>query len=79
MEDIHQKRLENFTKDAAYIEIPKNIRELKATNLNEAIEWRTKTRGLFESAFQKGYVVEDIVFSKDKGRIYYKLRQGKGI
>ena len=73
IEDIPSKNLENFTIEATYIEIPKNIRSLKETNLNEAIEWRTKTQSLFESAFQKGYVVEDIVFSSDKKRIFYKL------
>lgn len=75
LEDIPQKSLENYTQDVAYIEIPKNIRSLKKSNLNEAIEWRTKTRGHFESAFQKGYVAEDIVFSMDKNRIFYKLRK----
>jgi predicted GNAT superfamily acetyltransferase len=75
LEDIPSKSLENFTQTYTYIEIPKNIRSLKKTNMNEAIEWRTKTRGLFESAFQKGYVAEDIVFSMDKNRIFYKLRR----
>ena len=75
LEDIPQKSLENFTQAEAYIEIPKDIQSLKETNLSEAIEWRTKTRGLFESAFQKGYVAEDIVFSMDKNRIFHKLRR----
>jgi len=73
LEDIPQENLENFTHDTAYIEIPKNIRALKETRLSEANEWRVKTRHLFESAFQKGYVVEDFVFSKDKQRVFYKL------
>jgi predicted GNAT superfamily acetyltransferase len=75
LEDIPSKRLENFTQTYSYIEMPKNIRSLKETNLNEAIEWRAKTRGLFESAFQEGYVAEEIVFSMDKNRIFYKLRR----
>ena len=73
LEDIPRENLDNFTQDTAYIEIPKNIRALKETRFSEAVEWRMKTRHLFESSFQKGYVVEDFVFSKDKQRVFYKL------
>lgn len=79
LEDVHQENLENFSHDTAYIEIPKNIRELKETRLSEAIEWRMKTRHLFESAFQKGYVVEDFVFSRDKQSVFYKLYHREAI
>jgi predicted GNAT superfamily acetyltransferase len=72
-EVISSKKLEQFTQETAYIELPENIRLLKETHLDQAIEWRRKTRRLFESAFKKGYVVTDIVFSKDKKRIFYKL------
>jgi len=75
IENPPEKNLENFTQKTAYIEIPRNIRSLKETNMNEAVQWRMKTRRLFESAFQKDYVVIDIVFSVDKKRIFYKLRQ----
>jgi predicted GNAT superfamily acetyltransferase len=73
IENIPEKNLENFTQETAYIEIPRNIRSLKKTNMNEAVRWRMKTRRLFESAFQKDYVVTDIVFSEDKKKIFYKL------
>jgi len=79
LEDIPQKNLGNFTYDTAYIEIPKNISVLKETRLSEAIEWRMKTRHLFESAFRKGYVVEDFVFSKDKQSVFYKLYHREAI
>ena len=79
LEDIPQENLENFTHDTAYIEIPKNIRRLKETRLSEAIEWRMKTRHLFESAFKKSYVVEDFVFSKDKQSVFYKLYHREAI
>jgi len=72
-EQIPAERLEKFTQETAYIEIPGDIRSLKETDLRRAVEWRKKTRCLFESAFQKGYVAEDIVFSEDKQRIFYKL------
>lgn len=73
LEAIPEKDIENFTEETAYIEIPRNIRSLKETNLNEAIEWREKTRHHFETAFKNGYVARDIVFSKDKKRVFYKL------
>ena len=73
IENIPEKNLENFSQEKAYIEIPRNIRSLKETNINDALQWRMKTRRLFESAFQKDYVVTDIVFSKDKKRVFYKL------
>jgi predicted GNAT superfamily acetyltransferase len=73
LENIPKKNLEIFTQDTAYIEIPRDVRSLKETNINEAVRWRMKTRRLFESAFQKDYVVKDIVFSEDKKRIFYKL------
>jgi predicted GNAT superfamily acetyltransferase len=77
LEDVPAEKLENFTQETAYIEIPKDIRSLKERKMNEAIEWRAKTRALFEQAFQKGYVAEDIVFSKDKKRIFFKLKMEK--
>jgi predicted GNAT superfamily acetyltransferase len=73
IETIPGKHLENFTQETAYIEIPRNIRSLKETNLSEAVQWRKKTRLHFETAFQSGYVVKDIVFSEDKKRVFYKL------
>jgi predicted GNAT superfamily acetyltransferase len=72
-ENIPKKNLDNFTQETAYIEIPRDVRSLKEKNINEAVRWRMKTRRLFESAFQKDYVVTDIVFSEDKKRIFYKL------
>jgi predicted GNAT superfamily acetyltransferase len=74
IENIPEKNLEDFTQETAYIEIPRDIRSLKETNMNEALQWRMKTRRLFESAFQNDYVVTDIVFSEDKKRIFYKLK-----
>ncbi|MFC1811447.1 hypothetical protein ACFL03_02020 [Thermodesulfobacteriota bacterium] len=73
LENISPGRLGNFTQETMHIEIPTDIRSLKKTDLNEAIEWRAKTRALFELAFQKGYIAKDIVFSKDKKRIFFKL------
>lgn len=77
LEHIAPEQLENFTQETAYIEIPMDIRSMKASDPNTAMKWRMKTRGLFELAFQKGYVAEDLVFSMDKKRIFFKLRLEK--
>ncbi|MFC1515807.1 GNAT family N-acetyltransferase [Thermodesulfobacteriota bacterium] len=74
MEEIPSERLNHITEAIAYIEIPRDVRSLKETDMEQAIEWRKKTRSLFESAFRKGYVAEEIVFSMDRQRIFYKLR-----
>ncbi|MFW9906873.1 MAG: hypothetical protein ACFFFH_21390 [Candidatus Thorarchaeota archaeon] len=65
--------LGQFNEDVAYIEIPRDIRSLKKVNLREANKWREKTRNQFEVAFSTGYVAEEIVFSEDEQRIFYKL------
>lgn len=73
IEDVPTEKLSSFHQDIAYIEIPRDIRLLKKSNLAQAEEWRLKTRESFETAFQKGFTAKDIIFSKDKERIFYKL------
>ncbi len=63
----------NFSDRVSYIEIPRNIRELKQKDMKEAIRWRLKTRELFKKGFSLGYSADDIVFSEDKKRIFYRL------
>ncbi|MFX1507746.1 MAG: hypothetical protein ACFFDC_16790 [Promethearchaeota archaeon] len=70
---VPMSRLGQFNEDIAYIEIPRDIRSLKKINLREAYEWRKKTRNQFEAAFSVGYVAEEIVFSEDEKRIFYRL------
>ncbi|MFX1533737.1 MAG: GNAT family N-acetyltransferase [Promethearchaeota archaeon] len=72
-EDIPERKLANFGEKITYIEIPRNIRSLKKTNLTQAYQWRMRTRELFETAFKKGFIAEEMVFSKDQQRIFYKL------
>jgi predicted GNAT superfamily acetyltransferase len=40
-------------KDAKYVEVPLNIQELKNKDINAAIEWRMKTRKLFDEYIEK--------------------------
>ncbi len=76
-ENVPEKNPVDFTQKTAHIEIPRDIRSLKKTNIDEAVQWRMKTRRLFESAFQNGYIATDIVFSEDNKRIFYKLYKSK--
>jgi len=80
IEKIPREKLEKFTQNTAYIEIPKDIRNIRQFHFHEAEEWRIRTREFFECAFRKSYVTEDIVFSENKERIFIKLkRSSQGI
>ncbi|MFH1941062.1 MAG: hypothetical protein ABIL68_03075 [bacterium] len=76
IEDVPRNCLEDLTGDVAYIETPKRIRSIKERDMKEALTWRMKQRELFESAFERGFSVEDFVFSKDRERVFFKLRRG---
>lgn len=72
-EKVPPKNLGKFDRDVAYIEIPRDIRLLKKKSLPESAAWRKRTRRLFESAFRKGFTAEEIIYSPDKQRMFYKL------
>ena len=65
--------LHSFTQDTAFIEIPRDIRSLRQKDIQAAKKWRVQTGDFFEKAFQKGYIVTDVVFSKDNNRMFYRL------
>lgn len=73
IEAVPAENLGVFDSPLTYIEIPRDIRSLKKADMMQAREWRMKTRELFELAFKKGYTAEEIVFSPDKNRMFYKL------
>lgn len=73
IEEIPSEDIGRFEKDVAYIEFPRDIRALKKNDLKKACEWRKKTGEQFETAFQKGFTAEEIIFSKDNKRNFYKL------
>ncbi len=43
------------------VEIPNDLQAIKQTNLALAMDWRTKTRELFEAYFARGYEAVDFV------------------
>ncbi len=76
IEDVPSEKLEKFTQNTAYIEIPRDIRIIRQTEIQAAKKWRMRNRKLFEQAFKKGFIVKEIVFSKDKKRIFIQLNKG---
>ena len=75
-ENVPREKLENFTQDTAYIEIPRDIRQLRASHIKQAQKWRLDTREFFEYAFQNSFIVENIVFSENKERVFIRLQRG---
>ena len=51
------------------IEIPAQFQELKAAHREQALEWRLRSRELFERAFACGLVATDLL--REDGRSYY--------
>jgi predicted GNAT superfamily acetyltransferase len=61
--------------DVRYVDIPLNIQELKNKNLNDAIEWRMKTRKLFDELIeQQKYIGVDFIVDQvnQKGKYVFK-------
>ncbi|MGH9940594.1 MAG: hypothetical protein ACREAM_30490 [Blastocatellia bacterium] len=55
------------------IRIPSDFQSLKAADKNLALEWRLRTRELFEWAFAKGYTATDLLV--ESGWSYYLLER----
>ncbi len=70
------KNKPNFiNEDIRYVDIPLNIQELKHKNLNDAIEWRIKTRKLFDDYIEKQkYIGVDFIIDEvnQKGTYVFK-------
>ena len=54
-------------------EIPSNISGIMAEDPQLALDWRMKTRELFESYFEHGYSV--VAFHQAEGRAFYRLKR----
>ena len=68
-----------FKDSLTLAEIPSDFMELKAADFALARDWRFFTRELFETAFDKGYIVTDFIFDKVDGipRSFYILTDGE--
>jgi predicted GNAT superfamily acetyltransferase len=59
--------------DRIFIEVPTNFQAIKQADMPLAIQWRLRTRQLFEDAFSQGYTVTDLLRHND--RCHYLLEQ----
>jgi predicted GNAT superfamily acetyltransferase len=61
------------------VEIPADFPTLKSTDFALARDWRFFTRELFETAFEKKYIVTDFIFDSSEGipRGFYVLTHGE--
>ena len=57
--------------DAFLIEVPRTITDLMARDRDLALDWRHKTRKLFQEYFEKGYRVEGL--HRDEASAFYRL------
>ena len=57
--------------DAFLIEVPKTITDLMAKDRDLALDWRYKTRALFQTYFEKGYRVEGL--HRGETSAFYRL------
>jgi predicted GNAT superfamily acetyltransferase len=55
------------------LEVPANFQAIKHSDMPLAIQWRLRTRQLFEDAFSQGYIVTDLLRRDD--RCHYLLER----
>ncbi len=55
-----------------YVEVPRDINEVKRTDMPAARAWRAAHRLVFEHYFARGYSSTDLVQAED-GRVFYEL------
>ncbi|MGE7604014.1 GNAT family N-acetyltransferase [Peribacillus sp. NPDC097675] len=73
---IKDYRLDTYEEVIA-IPIPTEIQKIKKENLSLAIDWRSKTRKIFQALFAKGYVVVGIERKKEDNIQHYILKKQK--
>ncbi|WP_200894665.1 GNAT family N-acetyltransferase [Bacillus alveayuensis] len=61
------------------VPVPANFQHLKRENYSLAMEWRLKTRKVFQALFQKGYAAVFLRKSDDEPVHYYLLTQRKHV
>ena len=63
-------------KETAYlVPVPADIAGLKEQDLDLAIDWRMKTRAIFQTLFQNGYTAIELVKSSDESVYHYLVVQ----
>jgi predicted GNAT superfamily acetyltransferase len=59
--------------DRILVEVPANFQAIKRSDMPLAIQWRLRTRHLFEDAFGQGYTVTDLL--RHDNRCHYLLER----
>lgn len=59
--------------EAFLVQIPESINDIMAKDMDLALDWRLKTRRLFQSYFEKAYTVTG--FHRSPGGAFYRLEQ----
>ncbi|MGE8203874.1 GNAT family N-acetyltransferase [Heyndrickxia sp. NPDC080065] len=54
-----------------FVPVPTNFQQLKSTNPELAIDWRHKTRTIFQTLFNKSYTVVSLIKSENEPIYYY--------
>ena len=55
------------------VPVPANLQEMKKIDMDLALDWRMKTREIFQYYFQKGYTAIRLVKSDSEYVYYYQL------
>ncbi|WP_246145447.1 GNAT family N-acetyltransferase [Bacillus rubiinfantis] len=61
--------------EAVLVPIPKNFQQLKKENFELALDWRLKTRKIFQSLFAQGFAAVQLIKIKDEPVHYYLVRK----
>jgi len=65
----------NKEADFLFVEIPVNMQQLKVQLPEQGLQWRLKTRDVFVSYFERGYIVYSFQHWKQEGRSFYVLKK----
>ena len=72
------RRMTEDSEDTKYVEIPFDIQGLKIKDLDRALEWRMKTRGLFDDYIEKqGFIGTDFVHDPVNRKSAYVFTRSK--
>lgn len=63
----HIERVDEPQSDSILIEIPSQLSAVKAASRDLALDWRLRTRELFQRVFEMGYIATDVVFTSSAG------------
>lgn len=74
-EDENFKKMTEWKETAYLVPVPADITELKEQDLDLAIDWRMKTRAIFQTLFQNGYTAIELVKSSGEPVYHYLVVQ----